>query len=387
MVTFVKNPDTVLPSGDHWVTDIGSIRLRFGAGRLDELPAAVRELGGRRVLLVTDEGLEACGHPQRAAARLSAAGLQCVVFGDVAENPSDEALCRAVRDLAGRDIDFVVALGGGSVMDAAKGINFLLTNGGRVEDFWGYGRACTPLLPAIALPTTGGTGSDAQSYAVISQDGTHRKMACGDPTALFREVILDPDLALTAPDGTVAAAGMDALSHALESHVTRTRTEDSGRLSTAAWRLLDASLETCFAETAEQRECRGNMLAGAHLAGAAIEASMLGAAHAAANPLTAGFGLTHGVAVGLMLPQVVRFNGEVADRHYRELDPGGAVAIARRVEAVRDTVGLPASLGDCGVGRKSLRDLAQLATQEWTGTHNPRPLTETDFLELYEAAY
>lgn len=380
------------PGGDRWELELASIQVRFGAGRMAELPEAVLAAGGRQVvprhvLLVTDPGLRQAGHARRAVDLLESAGLGCTVVADVEHNPTDCDLRRAARGLAGDDVDLIVALGGGSVLDAAKGLNFLLTSGGRLEDYWGYGKANRPLLPAVAVPTTGGTGSDAQSYALISQDGTNRKMACGDPSARFREVILDPELALSVPAGTVAATGMDALSHALESHVTKTRTDASAALSLEAWRILDANLESCFDEAADQLLCRGAMLAGAHLAGAAIEASMLGAAHAAANPLTARFGVTHGVAIGLMLPAVIRFNAQVADDHYRELHEGGGEAIARRVEGLRDAVGLPGRLGEHGLARESLPELAQQATREWTGTHNPRPVSAADFLDLYEAAW
>ncbi len=154
--------------------------------------------------------------------------------------------------------------------------------------------------------------------------------------------------------------------------------------------LLESSFEASLDEHADRGErlkTRGNMLVGAHLAGAAIEASMLGAAHAGANPLTARFNLIHGIAVGLMLPHVVRFNAETAEAHYLELWPAGAEALATRVEELRRLAGLPGSIRECEVPRSSLPELAELATGEWTGDHNPRPLTAEDHLELYEAAY
>lgn len=212
-------------------------------------------------------------------------------------------------------------------------------------------------------------------------------MACGAPSAAFRTVILDPELMLSKPRRTMAAAGIDAISHAIESHVSRKRTETSAALSAEAWSLLKANFEDCFDHSADQLICRGHMLAAAHLAGAAIEASMLGAGHASANPLTARFHAVHGVAVGLMLPHVIRFNAEAAGPHYRELEPEGAEALAARVESLRRTAGMPTTLRECNVPRASLPELAELATQEWTGGFNPRPVSAGDFLEMYEAAY
>jgi alcohol dehydrogenase len=383
----VSELETALPTGDRWQTELASIDLRFGAGRLAEAGAAAREIGAHGVLLVSDRGLRAAGHVSRAEESLAAAGLDFVTFDNVLQNPDSDLISAAAAFASGRDIDLIVGMGGGSAMDCAKGINFLLTNGGRMEDYWGYGKAERELLPSIGIPTTAGTGSDAQSYAVVSQAGYGRKMACGAPSAAFRVVILDPELVLSKPRETVAAAGIDAVSHALESHVTRTRTSRSAALSAEAWRLLDANFAACFDSTSDQLVCRGHMLVGAHLAGAAIEASMLGAAHASANPLTARFQIVHGIAVGLMLPHVIRFNGDTAAEHYRELNAGGAEVLALRVESLRRTAGLPATLRECGIPRDSLEELAELATHEWTGGFNPRPLEASDFLDIYEAAY
>jgi alcohol dehydrogenase len=233
------------------------------------------------------------------------------------------------------------------------------------------------MLPSIGVPTTAGTGSEAQSYALISHPETHAKMACGDPKARFREVILDPDLAASAPRPVAATAGIDAVSHAVESFVTTRGNDGSRKLAREAWRLLDGGLEAALAG---DREAVGDTLLGAHLAGAAIEASMLGAAHACANPLTARFGVVHGVAVGLMLPHVVRFNGEEL---YRELRDG----LAARLEELRAAAGLPARLRDCGVAAASLPLLSEEAARQWTATFNPRPVTAADLLALYEEAF
>jgi len=265
-------------------------------------------------------------------------------------------------------------------MDCAKGINFLLTNGGRMEDYRGSGKAFRPMLPSIGVPTTAGTGSEAQSYALISHPETHEKMACGDRKARFREVILDPRLAASAPRNVAATAGIDAVSHAVESHVTARGNAVSQMLSREAWRLLSASLETSL-DSPEDLGSVGDTLLGAHLAGAAIEASMLGAAHACANPLTARFGVVHGVAVGLMLPHVVRFNGE---ERYRDLFVG---PLASRIEELRAAAGLPERLRDCGVDAASLPLLAEEASHQWTASFNPRPVDAAALLSLYEAAF
>ncbi|MGA2259327.1 MAG: iron-containing alcohol dehydrogenase, partial [Thermoguttaceae bacterium] len=217
-------------------------RIVFGAGAIEQLGELVRQYGGTRVLLVTDPGIVAAGHVQRAERSLSAAGVHATRFDQVVENPTTEAVDVCVTVARQSQIDLLVGLGGGSSMDTAKGCNFLLTNGGRMEDYWGVGKATKPMLPLIAIPTTAGTGSECQSFALITHPQSHLKMACGDPKAAARVAILDPELTLTQPSGVAAATGMDALSHALETAVTRRRNPISQMFSREAFRLCARGL-------------------------------------------------------------------------------------------------------------------------------------------------
>ncbi|HEY2291038.1 MAG TPA: iron-containing alcohol dehydrogenase [Thermoanaerobaculia bacterium] len=384
----MTSPSPIPTAAGAWSADVGGVRVHFGSGALELLGSRVREQGGSRVLLVTDPGVRAAGYAGRALAALEREGLVAAVFDGVGENPTALQVEEGRRCAASFGPDLLVGLGGGSAMDCAKGINFLLTNGGRMEDYWGSGKASRPMLPSIGVPTTAGTGSEAQSYALISHPETHQKMACGDRKARFREVILDPRLVASAPRTVAATAGIDAVSHAVESHVTARSNTVSRMLSREAWRLLSGSLEELFASPGNL-QAAGDALLGAHLAGAAIEASMLGAAHACANPLTARFGIAHGAAVGLMLPHVVRFNGETAPSGelYGNLLAGGPLPLARRIEDLRAAAGLPARLRDCGVDAGSLPDLAGEAARQWTASFNPRPVDAAALRSLYEAAF
>jgi alcohol dehydrogenase len=369
-------------SVETFTAEIGGIRLHFGAGSLDLLGPLARELGGTRALLVTDPGVSAAGHAGRAAAFLERQGIEVAVFDGVQENPTSLHVedGRVFASRFGPDV--IVAVGGGSALDTAKGINFVLTNGGRMEDYWGTGKAARPMLPSIAAPTTAGTGSEAQSYALISHPETHAKMACGDRKARFHEVVLDPELTASAPRRVAAAAGIDAVSHAVESFVTQRGNPISRMLAREAWRLLDGSLEAYLARPGDLRAA-GDALLGSHLAGAAIEASMLGAAHSAANPLTTRYGIAHGIAVGLMLPPVVRFNAETAGDLYRELH----TRLAERLEELRAAAGLPERLRDCGVEEDRLPVLAEEASGQWTARFNPRPVSAEDLLTIYREAF
>lgn len=367
-------------------------RVVFGAGMVSRLGELARELGGSRTLIVTDAGILKAGHVERAIGVLREAGVAASVFSDVHPNPTTDDVdrCLAVAREAG--IDLLIGLGGGSAMDCAKGCNFLLTNGGKMEDYWGVGKATRPMLPMIAIPTTAGTGSEAQSFALIAKADSHMKMACGDSKAACRIAILDPDLTLSQPPSVAAATGIDAISHAVESYVTTKRNPVSQLFSRKAWQLLSQGFPHVLGERPVAR-ARAAMLLGAHLAGAAIENSMLGATHALANPLSARFDMIHGVAIGVMLPHVVRWNASVVGDLYRglEADAGlesvGGENLARRLTELVAMAGLPTRLGDLGIDAGQCEAMAADAAKQWTGTFNPRPLAPADFLSLYRAAW
>src|SRR3954468_1345939 len=321
------------------------IRVVSGAGALDQGGTLADSLGLTRALIVADEGIVAAGFPARAATRLREAGILCWTFDEFGANP-DTRMVEAGRACAAQHhVDGLVALGGGSSLDCAKGINFLLTNGGSMRDYRGHGKAAKPMLPSIGIPTTAGTGSEAQSFAIISDAQTHAKMACGDDKAAFRVVILDAELTVSQPRELTAVAGYDAISHAVEAFVTKTRTPASQEAALQAWRLLEANYERVL-EAPDDIAARGAMLLGANRAGAAIEMSMLGATHACANPLTAKYGTTHGMAIALMLPHVVRWNSEVVGADYARLLKGD---LPVRLDDLGRAGGLPRTLSELGV--------------------------------------
>lgn len=370
-------------------------RVVFGPGCVERVGAVARELKFQRALLVADAGLVSAGHVASVRRSLEAASVAVFPYHEFGENP-DSAMAEAGRAWAApHAIDSIVALGGGSSLDAAKAINFLTTNGGRMSDYRGYGRARTPLLPMIGIPTTAGTGSEAQSYAVIADAETRMKMACGDPSAAFRVAFLDPELTATAPRHVTAMAGMDAIAHAVETAATVKRTPLSEMYSHEAWRLLSGAFERVLLHPSDG-DARAAMLLGSHFAGFAIEQSMLGAAHACANPVTAKYGVRHGLALAMLLPSVVRWNGTVAQERYSALlgsprrrarDEDAAEALARRLEDFAATGGLAVSLNAAGVEAHALPELAAQAAQQWTGTFNPRPFDATGALEIYSAAF
>ena len=363
-----------------------SPKLVVGPGKLTELPRCVVDLGVSKVLVVTDAGIVAAGHVGRALEGFRVAGIEAEIYEGVHENPteSDIEACRVFAEKF--QPEGIIGLGGGSSMDTAKGCNFVLNNGGTMSDYRGYGLAKAPMLPFIAVPTTAGTGSECQSYAVVSREDSHEKMACGDPKALARVAILDPELTLSQPPRVAALTALDAMAHALESAVSTRRNPLSQLYAKEAFRLIASGIEMVLQEAALM-EHRENVMLGAAMAGLAIENSMLGAAHAAANPLTARFGIPHGEAVSLMLPSVLRFNREKspATAVYLELSALIHEPLVEWVEQVIALAGLP-GFAAAGVEESHLAELASEASKQWTGQFNPRAVTEADFMTLYAEA-
>ena len=372
-------------------------RVIFGAGVIDRLGDLARDLNFKRTLLVSDHGLVASGHVDEAVTPLEAAGVEVFRFHDFESNPDTRMIEAGTRFVSGINIDSIIGLGGGSSLDCAKGINFLLTNGGRMSDYRGYGLANKPMLPMIAIPTTAGTGSEGQTYALISDAETHVKMACGDPKAAFRVALLDPALTVSQPQSITAISGFDAIAHAVETYVTTKRNPLSEVFSREAWRLLEPNYERVLSEP-ENLEARGAMQLGAFYAGVAIENSMLGATHACANPLTARYGTAHGAAIAMLLPSVVRWNESVAADDYARLlrwssvadktnDFSPTEALARRLEELAEAGGLRQQLRTTGVKEAEITELASEAAEQWTGTFNPRPFNKEGAIEVYQCVY
>ena len=341
-------------------------RIVFGPGKVDALGELAGELRARRVLLVSDPGIVAAGHAERGLAALRKAGIETQLFDGVDENPTTENVEAGLALARRHDPELLVGLGGGSSMDCAKGINFLFTNGGRMQDYWGMGKATRPMLPMIAVPTTAGTGSETQSFALISDSQTHVKMACGDKKAAFRIALLDPTLTVTQPRRVTALTGIDAIAHAIETYVARSRNPASLAFSREAWLLLGENFAHVL-DDPNDLSARSGMQLGASFAGLAIENSMLGAAHALANPLTTNYRIVHGQAVGLMLPHVIRFNGAEVNGWYHDLlectaagngfpaAESGADGLADFVAGLARHADLPSRLSECGVEREHSR--------------------------------
>ncbi|MDA0254633.1 MAG: iron-containing alcohol dehydrogenase [Planctomycetota bacterium] len=373
-------------------------RLIVGEGGLGRLGELARDLGARRALIASDPGIVAAGHAAAGVAALEETGLTATVFSEFGENPSTVEIEAGVAVAREFRPDLLVGLGGGSSMDTAKGINFLYSCGGRMQDYRGHGLATGEMLPSLAVPTTAGTGSETQSFALITDVETGMKMACGDRRAAFRSVILDVTLTLTQPPRVAAVTGIDAVAHAVESFVSTAATPASRMLSREAWRLLAANLPRVFSDGSDI-EARAAVQLAAAWAGLAIENAMLGAAHALANPLTATHGIVHGQAVGLMLPHVVRYNAPACQAAYGELlavaggpatvrnaSSDAAGALGDWLDGLLAAAGLARSLAGLVATDPDVPALAAAAASQWTAGFNPQPVTAAELTAIYEAA-
>jgi alcohol dehydrogenase class IV len=299
--------------------------------------------------------------------------MEVFAFHDFTANPT-VAMVDAAREYAGpQAVNLVVGLGDGDALDFAKAVNVVISNGGSILDYRGYGNVPKPLLPMIAVPTAAGSGNEAQSNCAIydSEDGS--KVICGDPKNFFRTAVLDAKLTLGQPVSLTAANGYDAIGRAVETLFSTRRTPISECFSREAYRLLDSAFGRVL-RVPEDLEARSAMLLGAHFAGVAAEYAALGPAHACAQPLVKNYKLLPGAALALVLLPVLDWMEEGAD-------------LAPRLRHLAAAADLPRSLSDAGIPEQVLPRLAEEAATQWTGRFSSRHFDAPAALEIYRAAY
>jgi alcohol dehydrogenase len=346
-------------------------RVLFGPGEFARLGEVAREHNATRCLLLADQAMLDAGYAQEAIRSLKARRMEVFAFHDFGPNPT-VAMVEAAREYAApHDVNLIAGLGGGSALDFAKAVNVVISNGGSLRDYWGYGNVPKPLLPMLAIPTSAGTGSEMQTTASIADSG--KRMTCGDPKIFFRAAILDPKLTLSQSHALTAASGYAAISHAVETLVSTRRTSISECFSREAWRLLDAHFERVLREP-EDLDARAAVQLGSHFAGLAVEYAALGPAHACAQPLVENFKLPHGVAIALVLRRAMEWLGEPSDR-------------LRRLGHLAEIAELPSCLRDASIPEHALPRLAEEAAAQWTSRFSSRPFDAQAALEIFRAAY
>lgn len=369
-------------------------RVSFGFGTAATLGRELAALGARRPLLVTDTGVIGAGLLDGPRASLAGAGLAATVFDKVEANPSVGTVEAAVATYRDNACDALVAIGGGSPMDVAKAAGIVLANGGGIRDYEGKPELIAEDLPPfVCVPTTCGTGAEVTPFAVITDHARSWKMSIASPRAIPAVAIVDPELFLGLPPALIAATGMDALTHAIESYTNRSAQPFSDALDLQAIRLIGRSLRPAVANA--NRAAIADMAIAATLAGMGFAQNRLGIVHAISHPVTAHVGTPHGVANAILLPYVLEYNaigcgdrlGDVANA----LDGATAGPVASRaaIDAVRRLaadVGIPATLGAVGVTADHVERIATDALKSGNIQINPRRVTRESMLTVIRHA-
>jgi alcohol dehydrogenase class IV len=368
----------------------------FGRGLLNQIGSCARRLGGRKVFLVSDQGLFGAGWVDRALKNIMDAGLESVYYDNITPNPKDAEVEAGALEYIRQGADVIVGLGGGSAMDAAKGIAILVSNGGRIRDFEGPDKIFRPLPPMVLCPTTCGTGSDVSQFAVINDTERRCKMTIMSRCVAPDISLTDPDTLETLPDEYVCATATDALSHALEAFFSVASTSLTDVHAIKALRLVSASLVEAVRE---RRPADLENLAKASLhAGMAFSNSLLGIVHALAHPIGGLYDANHGSINAVLLPEVIKYDIPVVTEKLPELAWGlghrtdgnagtAAEVVLETLTAMLEATGAPRSLRSLGVLRKDLPELAQRALKDVCIVTSPRQADAADLLAILERAY
>ncbi|MFC7343528.1 iron-containing alcohol dehydrogenase [Saccharopolyspora griseoalba] len=369
----------------------------FGPGALAELGHCARRLGARRPFLVTDGGLTEARWVREAEGHLQDVGLAAVVWDQVTPNPKDHEIEAAHRRYADSGADVIIGVGGGSVIDAAKGVAILSGNGGRILDYEGVDQVVHPIPPLVMAPSTSGTGADVSQFAIVTDTAAATKITILSRTLVPEISVVDPRLLITMPDWLNAATGLDALTHAIESYVSRARSTLTDQHSLHAAGLISGNLaRTLFRPT--EAAPRVAMAQGALEAGMAFTNAILGATHAMSHQVGGLLDAPHGVINGVLLPHVIRFNAETDAARYVPLAEAvgvdtaalsaeeAALQLADRVRELADVVGVPKSLRSLGVSDVDVPVLTRNTLKDACLTTNPREATAADISRLFRAA-
>lgn len=372
-------------------------RVVLGDGAASQCGQEARQLGAKRVLLVSDRGVERAGLLESIRGALDAAGLSHQSVLEVSSNPLEAEVIAAGRAFEGFKADLVLAVGGGSVMDVAKLVRLAATHPGPLAQYddaiGGSAKIQPPLPPMIAVPTTAGTGSEVGRSGVVTIEATNRKTVIFSPLLLPEVAILDPEMTKTMPPFITAATGMDALTHCIEAYCAIGDHPMADAIALGGVRLCQKSLKAATDDGSDLK-ARGDMLKAAMMGAVAFQKG-LGACHSLAHPLSAELKMHHGLANALCLPAVLDFNrvavpdriAEVARQLGVRGDDDSTLSFecAGAVRALRKSIGLPSNLRSQGVTDEDLPRLAALAYADPCHTLNPRKCTEDDLLSLYKA--
>jgi alcohol dehydrogenase len=365
-------------------------QIKFGFGAIQTLGSLAQEHAVEHAFLVTDPGLIKAGVHERIIAALRDFNIKTTIFSDVEANPSIQTTANAFQKYTEEACDGVIALGGGSPMDAAKGIAILATNPGTIHEYVGIGKVKNDPAPLIAIPTTVGTGSEVTTFAVLTDTTQRRKVVIGSPRVAPAAAILDPDLVASLPQYLVAYTGMDALTHAVESVVSNFATTFTDALALQAIRMVSNHLPAAVND--KSQDARAELLYASTMAGMAFSFARTGLVHGMAHPLSSYYNLQHGLANAILLCHVMDFNApscaekllKVAVAMGQEATPEAAI---KAIQNLGKQVGIPEKLSEAGVTSEFIPLMAEDAFNSGNAQLvNPRKPTLEEVLSLYNAA-
>lgn len=364
--------------------------IHYGAGALNELGATARQLGFSRVLLVTDAGVVRLGMAGQAQKLLAEAGMQVTVFDGVQPDPTLANVEDGLALLRRAGCDGIVAIGGGSSIDCAKGISVRHANPEPLQEFMGVEKIPRAGPPVIAVPTTAGTGSEVTRVMVLTDTERDVKMMFASRHCLCAAAIVDPTLTLSMPKSLTAAVGVDALTHAVEAYVSKRAQPLTDLLALSAIRLISQNLRTAYHDGSDLA-ARSAVMLGAMQAGMAFSNSSVALIHGMARPLGACFHLTHGHSIAVLLPVVTAFSAPAAPERYARIAAEmGEADIVTALRNLNRDVGIP-SLRALGVEEARyeslLEKMAHDAIASGSPANNPRAASKEEIIALYRQAY
>lgn len=380
-------------------------RIEFGAGAIGNLAVHVNSFSAQRPLVVTDEGVTTAGILSASVEPLIQAGIDYTVFDAIQPNPTDHSAIEGMKVIRAERCDMVIAVGGGSVMDAAKAIRILSTHEPPLEPYYvdggGAARIGANLPPLICVPTTAGTGSEVSQGALITDTSFNttnrpRKRAISTPHNMASLALLDPNLTLGMPPALTAATGMDAVTHAIEAYVATRYHPIAEGVALQSLKISAANIRRAY-QHGDDITARGNMLIASTMGAFAFQKG-LGAVHSLAHQLSTEDPIPHGVANALLLPPVMEFNRDHAVDGYANIAEAlgvdttdmtkheAATAAIDEIKALNSAVNMPNGLGEAGLDPQRIPKLAKDAMLDHCYKSNPRPCTEEDMLNLFNAA-
>ena len=374
--------------------------IQFGAGLLNHIGAISAPVTGKKILLVTDQGLRDAGIVDRALDSLAAQNIEVIIYDGVVADPPEDVVMAATQLALDHNVSGVIGLGGGSSMDTAKLAALLAHSDEKLSDIYGVNKSTGSRLPLILVPTTSGTGSEVTMISVITT-GKTTKMGVVAPSLLPDIALLDPMVTLSLPPHITAATGIDAMVHAIEAYASASPNNNpiSRHLALQALPMIANAIESAVHDGTDI-DARKEMLMGAMYAGQAFANSPCAAVHAMAYPLGGHYKIPHGLSNALVLPEVLRFNAVTTPAPYAEIAPHvfpelagmsvteTAIAFAEKMAELSVKCALPQRLRDVGVQQEMLSQMAEEAVQQTRlMVNNPREVTVPDALAIYEAVY